>query len=501
MVWLQVSKKTYAFSLLIILALVVCGCSRTTGTSESERTSLKPQLELVCEKSLGNVAQDQIPDVTAQRWSFGLQPTKPVVSPDGKHVLVVGEGKMTLYDTSSGVQKWEKSTYGGIDSYIIGNDRLYLAEKYAYERDKEHGYIICMDIDTGNELWKYDVQADLAPVVEKYKPEEAKFEISCSLNITTFNDKIYAVGSTTWSVGKDKDKGEVLLCLNRNGKKLWKTESHGYPGLISMSDMKVINGKLVMGNYSYGEDINGPACVHAFDIKTGKKVWKFDIHNDPELADSKGTNVAVGVVQDKVVAVANFGKIYLLDSDGHKTNEFIAFRPEKYQDTTICTSVFNSGLGFSKDEIIIAPTKSVVKGAGSYYAKAPVEHPDAGSVMVFDLNGSLKWKFRLGGQASSMLVKGKYLLLGTMHNQDTMDYSYCGVYAFDLAQEAKKTELNMEEKNVLDRYIGYYQTDGAIIYDCLGASEDGRVICATTWPTRVGTEKHGEHSLYILRIK
>jgi hypothetical protein len=127
MVRLQDSKKTCAILLLIILALVVCGCSQTAGTSESERTSLKPQLELVGEKSLGNVAKDKIPDVTAERWSFGVQATKPVVSPDGKYVLAVGEAKMTLYDTSSGAQKWEKPTYGGIDSYIISKNRLYMA--------------------------------------------------------------------------------------------------------------------------------------------------------------------------------------------------------------------------------------------------------------------------------------------------------------------------------------------------------------------------------------
>lgn len=39
-------KKTYAFLLLVLLAVVVCGCSRTAGTSESEHTSLKPFIVL-----------------------------------------------------------------------------------------------------------------------------------------------------------------------------------------------------------------------------------------------------------------------------------------------------------------------------------------------------------------------------------------------------------------------------------------------------------------------
>ncbi len=498
-----VRERFFALLALVFLALTLAlgGCARKAGVPGPERASLKPQLELVHEQPLSSVAEDKIPDVTRERWSFGIPVTRPVVSPDGKYVLVVEEANMTMYDTADGRQIWRKPTYGGIDNYVFSGDRLYLTEKYSDKQDKEHGHVICLNAQKGEEIWKYDVQQDLAPLVQRHKPADAKTSISCYLKISAFEERLFVDGYSTWAEGKITDKAEVLLCLDRDGKLLWKVESHGYPGICSMSEMTVLNGKLVMGSYSYGDDINGPASVHAYDLKTGKKLWQFDVKHDDELAYNSTTNVAAGIVGDKVVAVANFGKVYVLDQDGNKLNEFVAFRPVKQGEATVCTNVWGSGAGFGKNEIILAPQKTVVKGASSYYAKPPVEHPDAGSVMVYDLNGNLKWKFRLGGQATNMYVGGNYLILATSHNQDNMDYSYCGVYAFDLSQRAEGTELNTAEKTVLDRYIGYYQTDGAVLWGGLGVANDSKVICAATWPTRVGTEKHGRHSLYILRLR
>lgn len=494
-------KKLFVLPLLILLALALGVYVKKGGAPGTDPTSLKPQIELVREQSLGGVAEDKIPDVTREKWSMGIPNTRPVVSPDGKYVLAVGEAKMTMYDTASGMQVWEKPTSGGIDNYVFSDGRLYLTEKYGNKQDKEHGHIICLDAQKGEEMWKYDVQQDLAPIVRKYKPADAKTGISCYLKISAFENRIFVNGYSTWMVEKAIDKAEILLCLDRNGKAVWKVESRGYPGIWGMSEMKVISGKLVMGSYSYGDSINGPAGVQAYDINTGKKLWQYDIRHDGELACNSITNVAAGIAGDKVVAVTNFGKVYVLDQDGNKISEFVAFRPVKQGDATVCTNVWGNSAGFGKNEIILSPQKSVVKGSSNYYAKPPVEHPDAGSAMVYDLSGNLKWKIRLGGQATNMAVRENYLTLTASHNQDNMDYSYCGVYVFDLSRKTKGPEINAAEKTVLDRYLGYYQTDGVVLGDGLGVSDSGKVICAATWPTRAGAEKHGKHSLYILKIK
>lgn len=498
---MKLLSKICVLMAITVLMLSVCGCNQKKVSSESTRTSLKPQLKLAHQISLGNVAPDNIPDVTKERWSFGVPYTKPVLAPDGKSVLVVEQSKMTMYDTATGRKTWEKPTYGGIDNYVVSGDRIYLSEKYGNKRDKEHGYLICLDRKSGDELWRYDVNKDLLPLVQKYKPADAQISICCYIKFSVYDNNVFVDGYTTWTAGKSNDRVEVLLCLGEDGKCNWKVESHGYPGIYSLSKMQIINGKLVMGTHSYGDNVNGPAYVHAYDIKTGKELWKFYVEHDDELAYKETTSVNAGVVGDKVVAVANFGKVYVLDENGKKINEFVAFKPVKYNEYTICTNVWESSVDFGKNVLILAPQKTNVKGVTQYYAKAPVEHPDAGSVMVYDLNGNLQWKFRLGGNVTNMLVRGKYLLLGTSHNQDSLDYSYCGVYAFDLSQKGEGSELKATEQSVLEKYVDYYQTDGAILEDSMGVSDDGKVICANTWPTRVGAEKHGQHVLYILKME
>jgi len=475
-------------SVLIILVAVVLLCGCVEQKMEPQAKSLKPQLELIAKVKLEKPSPDKIPDVTKERWSFGIPYTKAIVSPDGSRILVVEETKMEMFDTR-GNKLWEKPTYGGIDNYLVTEDRIYMTEKYGYKRTKEHGYVICLDMD-GNELWKFDMKKLLEPLIEQYKPKDAKIRVDCYIKISAYKDMLFADAYSTWRVNKTNDKAEVLVAISKDGKLLWKVESHGYPGICSLSKMQVINGKLVMGTYTYGDDVNGPAYVHAYDINTGKELWKFYVHHDDELAYKKTTSVCAGVVGDKVVAVANFGKVYVLDENGREITNFTAFRPIKYENYTICTNVWESSVAFGESCVILAPQKSNVKGVTQYYAKAPVKHPDAGSIMVFDLNGTLKWKFRLGGQVTNIKTAGRYLILGTCHDQDTLDFNYTGVFVFDLTAG----------EGAAEKYIGFYHTNGPVLWKALGCSDDGKTIVAPTWPVRVRTEEHGEHAVYIVRV-
>lgn len=342
------------------------------------------------------------------------------------------------------------------------------------------------------------MQKDLKPLVNKYMPADAPPSYWGYFEIVAHDDKLIVSGYNSWKKKERTDRVEVLLALSHQGKLLWKVNSYGYPGLTgNMSQIGLIGGKLVTGTYSYGEKITGQAYAHAFDFNTGEKLWKFEVKNEPSMNYGESVNVAVDVAGDKVVAVTNFGRVYVLNSNGEKIREFTAFKPIMHKGVTICTNVW-SGVRGSGNSVVISTAKSNVKGAMIYYAKPPVEHPDANSIMVFDLGGSLQWKFRLGGQTSGMLIKNNYLILSTTHNADTLDYSYTGVYVFDLSQPGK----GEVKKSVLDRYLGYYRTDGGVYWGSgISASEDGRVIATATWPTRVGTKKHGKHALYILRLK
>jgi outer membrane protein assembly factor BamB len=357
-----------------------------------------------------------------------------------------------------------------------------------------------MRAKSGKEIWKYDVLRDLAPVMKRYIPADAKVSYNCYIKIKLFGDRLIVKAFTGWEVEKITDKVEALLCLDKNGKQLWKVESHGYPGICAYSDIHLIDNKLVMGTWTSGDNISGPTYLHAFDFHTGKRLWQFTVKHEDELAYTEATDVAATVVGNRIVGVTNYGRVFVLDKDGKKINDFIAFEPIKHRETVVCTNVWGAAAIGSGNELVIAPGKSVVKGA-DYVAKAPVEHPDAGSIKVFDLKGNLRWKFRLGAEATKVAVKNNYIVLSAAHNQNNLNYSYCGIYAFNLTRKEEGKKQDLTQESVLDKFIGHYRTAGGIHWGCIDTSQDNRVICACTWPTRVGAEKHGRHSLYILRLE
>jgi len=506
------SKRIISLGIVSMLMLTA-GCSTKTEVSEVETTPVeqtaevaveekdsKPFLELESLIALSDVKEDLIPDVTSEKWSLGIASSKPIVDPNGEYVIAVEHEKMARYNIGSNEKVWEVPVYGGIYSYVIEGDKLFMSEKYAYKKTKEDGHVICLDANTGEEIWKYNVQEDMAKVVAKYKPEDADFKVFCNIQMTNADGLLYILGSTSWVKEKVNDKTEVLMCLDMDGNKMWETQSHGLPGMLSMSAMNVIDGVLVMGNYSYGDAVNGPASVNAFDIKNGETAWKYEIANDAEMSYNGKTSLSVGVVDGKIVAIAAFGKAYVLDTQGNLINEFVLFEPEKYEDVMLCTSVSRSSTGFGDGEIIVAPKKTTVKGSSSYNSESPAQHSAVGLVKVFDLEGNVKWNFRLGGSVTNMKLEGDYLVLATSHNQDTMDYDYCGVYVFDISQDGSAEEVNVQDESALEKYVGSYQTEGAILYNSVDVSADGSTIIAMTWPTRVDVEKHGNHEMYILDI-
>lgn len=508
------NTKNLLVLLIIISFVFTTACSNDADNNDSEGTNQGSEevveeaayLELLHELDLGAVSEENIPDITSEeRWSVDIVSTSPIITPNGKNVLTLQEDVMKWFNVETGELLWEKQTYGGISDYLVTNEKIFMAEKYASKKSKDEGNIICLDANTGEESWKYNIDADLIKVAEQYMPEDASWNIYCSMDLIADEEKLYAVAYTSWKVddgskkGK-KDKVEVLEAIDLDGNKLWQTDSHGYPGMVTMSDMALLEDIVVMGNYSYGDDISGPAGAHAYNIETGELAWDYDLPNDPDMAYSGTTNTTVGVVGDKVVLTANFGKVVILDSKGNVVNEFNMYEPESYEDVLLITTSSSSGTVYGNEVFAVAPSKTYIQGS-SKSSDAPAQHSEVGMLKIFDLEGNVKWEFRLGGSVSSMYIKGDYLIISTFVNEDTFSYDYCGVYVFDMSQAGTGEEINIEDESSLDKFVGYYQTDGAIIYDSLAVSTDGKVIAATTFPTKVDVEKHGEHALYLLEIK
>lgn len=483
----------------LIFVLSAVGCSKSENEKVDTAKSTKTQLELIHEIDLGEISQDKIPDINEKSWIKKADLSKPVVSPDGKYVLAIVNDNIKLYNAESGEKVWDKQTYDAINTYVTGNEYIYLAEKSKSKAKKEHGYIYCLSIKDASELWKYDVSDVLKSVSDQYMPDDAKISKGCNIIISSYENKLFFKAHDTWKEGNKKSKAEVLGCLDKDGKLVWKHESNGYPGLTVNTYMRFLNDKLVLGAYSYGDKEYGPTHLQAFNVNTGEKLWQFDIEHDDALGYSDKTDVLVDVIDDKIVAMTNYGQVYLLDEDGKMIKTFKAWEPIEYNDTVICTNVYTDKIQGAADNIVIAPSKSVVKGA-SYSTKPAVSHPDANSILVFDKEGNKEWKFRLGADPMVFRTAGGNLFIGTSINSDNNDTKYTGVYAFNLLQENKEEANEITDESVLEKYIGFYHTDGIVHNRMLSVSDDGKVVCVTTHPIRNGTEVSGSNKLYIFNL-
>lgn len=505
-------KKMIKFGAPIALSsLILFGCSNDASEKEVDNASAetedqqevateKASLELVKEIKLADVAEDQVPDLAEDGWSKGINFSKPVMLPNGKNTLIVTESEMTLYDTASGEQVWSKPTYGGIEKYAATNDYIYLSEKSSSKKFAETSYIYSIDVKTGEEVWKYDLQQDIGPHRTANMPEGSEAGSTGFINIQLEGDTLYAKVSDSWKSGEVTDRVEILAAFDTEGNKKWTVESVGYPGLFSTGEMTFVDDQIVLGSYSYGEALNGPAYIQSFDKNTGELLWKYDIPWEEEFAYSESNNISVTTVGDKIVGTTSFGRVYVLDQKGTKINDFLAWEPVQAGEETVTTYVLGGKVrGFGEDGLVIAPSKTVLKGA-STSEKTSIEHPDANSVLVFNLDGEPQWKFRLGAAPLTMNVKDNYLLLGTASDRNTESTDSSGVYVFDLNQKGEGLELNVNDQSVVDQYLGFYRTDG-IIYTSMIDSSDGHTnIAAISWPTRFGTEKVGSHTAYLLKL-
>ena len=482
---------------LVYAALGLVAASQVAGAQSAPH---RPVLELLLEVPLGNVAEDQVPDLSEAGWALKVTFSKPIVVPDGSKVLVATADDMQMYDTSDGKLLWKQPIYGGIDKYDATNEIVYLSEAGSSGRFKERSYIYAIDAASGAELWRYDLQQDARPWRLENMPEGAEAGSAGFTNINVHEGVIYAKVSDSWKDGSVTDRTEVLVALDDRGGKLWEIRSRGYPGLFSTGRMEFLADKLIIGSYTYGDDTHGPAYVQAFDLADGQLLWRQDLPWEP-LNYARSNNASVTIVGDKVVASTSFGRVYVFTADGEALGDFLAWEPVDTGENVITTYVLGGKVaGFGDDNVVIAPSKTVIQGAAAS-AVSPVEHPDANSVLVYNLQGERLWKFALGAPPLNLIIKGDIMLLGTSSESATAGGTEdTGVYAFSLAGGAGG-EFTAADSANLEQFLGFFRTDGIIYVSALDSSADQSVIAAVSWPTRSGVTKSGEHALYILTLK
>ena len=126
----------------------------------------------------------------------------------------------------------------------------------------------------------------------------------------------------------------------------------------------------------------------------------------------------------------------------------------------------------------------------AYYPnKAPMEHPNATSLIAYDKQGNFSWNYKVEGYSRAIPISqdNKYVALAVGKNILTKDASSHGVYV-----------LNLERKGGASSKLEWvYKTEGVAIASDI--SPDGKYIAAIEAPVKLESgEIIGEHRMIIL---
>lgn len=373
------------------------------------------------------------------------------ISSDSKY-LVLGEqsvdGYIYAFELSTGKEIWKFRTGDEIGSDIknnptvgrvkvVGNIAYAVGVRSASGPDKSSYWsrIYAFEIDTGRVLWKY--------------PENETMDISIYwIDVSSDGNYIYFAGSS-YPKGLVRDvtkyKHGTVYIINSDGKVLWFYELpvlpyqiHPWIGKGSLSE----DGKYLIGVDYFG-------AVYLFDneeiIRTGKAspLW------------SKNISTAIEISGIPIYGSLNYA--YILGEN----------------------VIFNVGSTY-----IPAKSKSVK------YNKAPVEHPNGNTLLVYDLKGDLLWKWRVEGYAPGAMGTSedrRFMVLPIGQNIVTGNLDIHGVYVFD----------NSVPGGATSKLAYIYKTRGIVVASAI--SPDGKYIAALESPARLEDGRViGEYKVHIL---
>jgi outer membrane protein assembly factor BamB len=187
-----------------------------------------------------------------------------------------------------------KMPYGGRSTPIVQNGRVYVINHSGSKGVTEQERVMCFDAETGKVLWEH------------------KFNVF-------FTDIVSDRVGWTHPVG-DPETGNVyvqgvegmLFCFDRDGKILWShslTEEYGrisgYGGRITSP---ILDGDLLilsMLNSSWGEYARGGCRFVAFDKKTGQVVWWSETGFRPK--DTYYSTPTVAVINGERLLISGAG--------------------------------------------------------------------------------------------------------------------------------------------------------------------------------------------------
>ena len=323
-------------------------------------------------------------------------------SPDGEYVAVGSKGGyIYLVNVKSKDIVWKnKISEGRACEVAFTSDGKLLAGE-----ESRDGYLYCYDVKTGKMLWQYktcsDFGAENDQVSNTGRYKNYPFTIWGLCIDKNNNPYVLARYSGEREIkGKKIPVSEALVYkfdIN-NGQPVWKFPIKSSAWSLRISE----DGKYVIPSVGWAQ----AATVYVLDGSSGKPFWEHTFtfpEKDPESFRGKTGFEARISPDNKYVVVNQVYPDYTFVFDNEKsvqTGQPQLLWKKKFLQVLdvggVPIGVSTVNLKLTDKDIIFATWSTRAMGPTANDSQLPAQHPDADTLFVYDYDGNLKWKWKMG---------------------------------------------------------------------------------------------------------
>ena len=377
---------------------------------------------------------------------MGSTPGLVRLSPEGSRLVVGTEsGEVMLLDLQGNRQWSRKIGMGKISALEFSKDArlIYVGE------NSQQGAVICIDATTGSELWRKSSVDELGVDIR-----QKTFPGIMSITVDGVgNAYAVALRSIRFSSGKTEyfariykfdDKGVVMQFPRDHNLDVW----------VSWCDVDEAGTTLTFGtsDYTPGPERKYKDNVYVFDAKTGEFRWSQALATVPPY---DRTNMRFGpTISDDgkyLGGVSADGRAFLLVATGKLLWTRTLSAPQKIQ------GVFLNATGLHVQHVgeYVAFSTGNTYNRANWQLPTPVEHPQSNSVFLFDHEGNLLKRRKLGGMVEELKSTGNQLAVAIGRNIRTQETNIHGMVM-----------LSTPELDIVD----FLPTDGPCVAIAAGPS-------------------------------
>ena len=401
-----------AMSLVLLAMHIFPELGRQGKPSAVQRTlSQMGRFEKIAEIPLGKV------EIRGFR-QMGSTPGLVRMSPGGDRIAVGTENGDVMVFNTEGSPVWRRKIgMGKISALEYSPDgRLILIGETS-----QQGAIICVDAATGGEKWRrqsvdelgVDLRQKTFPGIMSIAMDDSGNAYAVALRSLRFPN-----GQTDYfaRIYKIDTAGKVELFPRDHNLDVW----------VSWCDIDSTGKLLVFGtsDYTPGPYRRYQNNIYQFDARTGENRWS--LHTET-VEPYERTNMRFGPKWSQdgkyMSGVSADGRAFFVDAAGKLVWSRVLSAPQRIQ------GVFVNATGLHTQHI----GPYAIFSTGNTYNRAnwqlptPVEHPQSNSVFLFDREGNLLKRRKLGGMIEEMKPVGQELAVAIGRNIRTKDASIHGV--------------------------------------------------------------------------